>query len=271
MKEIKLLKNILRYFRLYKSFVTNCVTREMEFRGNLALMFFLDAVWYTSHVIGVKILFSKISSIGGLTENEMLFFLATMFVLDAFEMCVSNFNCWELPELIRTGAFDFYLIRPISSIFLSCFRYFSLGSVGNLIASTIFLIYTINQLPVEITFLNTFIYFAFLVNGYLVRFALKFIFILPTFVIIEAQPLQEIRMSVEKFMENPDVIYQGFLRKILTYIVPYTLVISFPVRSFIREIGIFEGLLSFGTGIGFILIFIFLWGKAVKVYGSASS
>lgn len=266
-----MVKDFKRYFRLYKSFVSNCISREMEFRTNFYLMLFLDIFWYSVHVIGIKVLFNNIDTLGGLTENEMLFFLANMFVIDAFEMCVFNSNCWMLPDLIRKGTFDFYLIRPISSIFLSCFRYFSFGSFGNLIVSLFFLVYTFLNLSIEFTALTFFIYFLFLINGIAVRFALKFIFILPAFIIIDAQPLQEIRMSAEKFLENPDVIYKGFLRKILLYIVPYILIVSFPVKSFIRSIGLFEGAMSLIVGVSFVLLFVFLWNRALKFYTSASS
>jgi ABC-type uncharacterized transport system permease subunit len=80
--------------------------------------------------------------------------------------------------------------------------------------------------------------------------------------------------EMAKIAERPDSIYKGWARKIFTTVIPYCLVVSFPLRIVFIEQGearyhlifqFFLTLLLFWTGI------ILLWKKGTRIYSSASS
>ena len=70
--------------------------------------------------------------LAGFTRPEVIVFLGSLFVIDALIMIFFSQNFWMFPRLIAKGDLDFYLIKPVSAVFMSFTRFPNVASWLNL-------------------------------------------------------------------------------------------------------------------------------------------
>src|SRR5690606_20986413 len=93
---------------------------------------FMDVVFYAINIAFFKILFLHTGIFGGWTESQMMIFVGTYLVVDAIYMCVMSSNLWMFPQHVNKGDLDYYLVRPVSSLFFLSLREFAASSTANL-------------------------------------------------------------------------------------------------------------------------------------------
>ncbi len=265
------MSTLLRYCRLFGYFVAFSFSRSFEFRFDFYVRIVMDVVYYTVAIAFFKILYLHTPTIGGWTESQTLIFVAAYCMVDAINMTLFSNNMWQLPMLINRGDLDYYLIRPVSSLFFLSLRDFAANSFVNLIITIGIMTWALHQYPGNFSLLQLALFFALLLNGNLIFYCLNLLFNLPTFFLHSPQGFSHMVWSLNKFGERPDRIFQGLTRKILTSILPFLLIASFPTRLLLEE---FDWQILVHTLVVSVLLFCFLlwaWHKALRTYSSASS
>jgi ABC-2 type transport system permease protein len=74
-----------------------------------------------------------------------------------------------------------------------------------------------------------------------------------------------------KFSEKPDRIFHGFARRVLTLVLPYAVVSSFPARLLLENFSWHILLHMLGVSAFFLGVLILLWERGLRDYSSASS
>ena len=113
---------VRRYFFLWKSFFSNSLTRDMEFKANFIGGIIVDFIFYGTHFFFFSIIFSYVDSLLEFTQHDVMIFLIITFLSDTFMMMFFSGNLMKLNQLIIKGDLDFFLLKPISSQLVS-FRY----------------------------------------------------------------------------------------------------------------------------------------------------
>ena len=115
------------------------------------------------------------------------------------------------------------------------------------------------------------LFLAMLLVGEALHYALTLLFVIPTFWLHASSGLREIFFATEQYMTRPYGIFSGWMARVLVSILPFALIVSFPVRI------LFEGaspmLLLHLLLVAAItmLIMIRVWNAGVRSYSSASS
>src|SRR5687767_7283884 len=112
----------LNYFRIFLTFARNSIVRDMTFRANFLIDCVSTITWSLMDLgFYVLVVFRQTSQIGqdtGWGEWEFYTFLATTKLINGLVQAFFMPNCEEVSELIRTGNFDFALLKPIDTQFL---------------------------------------------------------------------------------------------------------------------------------------------------------
>jgi len=77
--------------------------------------------------------------------------------------------------------------------------------------------------------------------------------------------------TMMKFGERPDRIYTGWLRRLVTLVIPFSLIASFPTRLLIED---FDWRILAHICVVTVCLFSFtlwVWSRALRSYSSASS
>ncbi|OFZ74633.1 MAG: hypothetical protein A3K03_12880, partial [Bdellovibrionales bacterium RIFOXYD1_FULL_44_7] len=253
----------------YGAFVSTSFSEAMSFRAHFVLLIVMDLVFYGTHLWSIDILYDHIHLIGTWRREHLLFFASVMLAINQLTMTLVSENYWQFPLMIRTGNFDFHLVKPVSSIFLTFFRTIRPGSMFNMAFTAPAVVYF--GLQVDLGFWAWIALPFGIVLGFLLQNSLEMLFSCAMFWMIDGTGVNFIRIEFQQLARWPDFVYPSMLRGALTYLVPVLLIGSAPVRFLLAPsdfwpiLGLVVFLLFFWALLGFF------WRMGLLAYESASS
>ncbi len=166
---------------------------------------------------------------------------------------------------------DYYLIRPVSSLFFLSLRDFSPNSFLNLLMTLGIMVWSLVRYGEGSLLTLLPLYLLLLLPGAFLYYLVRMISIIPVFWTISGRGLDQLFWQVARFMERPDRIFHGWVRKLLLSLLPFSIMASFPARLILEE---FRWEILFhlwGTVALFYFIVVLFWKLALRFYSSASS
>lgn len=262
---------MLRYLKLYLYFLRFSFSRALEFRIDFYNRIVMDVLYYTVNISFYHILFTQTALLGGWTQEQAMIFVGGYLLLDAMFMAVFSDNMFFLPQFIQDGDLDYYLTRPISPLFFLSLRSFSASSFVNVIFALAFTIWALIQYPSPLPSWKIGLFFLLLINGTLLSYIIMMFFNILVFWFHSGQGLIQISWTMSQFRERPDTIFRGGFHRVITTILPYGLMVSFPARILFEED--IAGILLHITLVTllFYAAMVAFWRLGLKNYSSASS
>jgi len=257
------------YLSIYAGFMSTSFSQAMSFRAHFFLLVVMDLVFYVTHLWSIDILYNHVSAIGTWDRNQLLFFASIMLAINQLTMTLVSENYWRFPLMIRTGEFDFTLIRPVNSVFISFFRVIRPGSFLNMGFTVPAVIYFGMQVGLDFwqwAALPWLILFGFLLQNSLEMFVSCVMFWM-----IDGTGINFMRVELQQLARWPDQMYPWALRGALTFIFPILLIGSGPVRWLYNPSDYLPMLEGFGFLLLFWVLLAFFWQMGLRAYESASS
>ena len=260
-----------RYLALYAYFVRFSVSRAMEFRVDFFFRVIMDLAYYGINLAFYKVIFLHTPVLGGWNQDQAFVFMAGFLVVDAITMTVVSNNLWWMPVLVNRGDLDYYLLRPVSPLFFLSLRDFAANSFLNLVFAVGILGWALARIPESWTGVGLAVYLVFILLGALLHYMVHLLLILPVFWLHSATALHAIFYNFQRFMERPDRIFSGWVRKLLVTAMPFCLMASFPARALFEglewDVALHMAAVLAGFGVAIMLV----WRSALRAYSSASS
>ena len=261
----------MRYLKLYLHFLRFSFSRAMEFRLDFYFRVVMDIIYYAVHLGFFTVIYQHTRLLGGWDLDQIYVFVCGAMVVDALHMTVFANNLWWLPTFINRGDLDYYLVRPVSSLFLLSLRDFAANSFLNVLIAGGLLGWALSRYPVELSAARVVLYLALLLVGTLVYYLIRMVFIIPVFWFQSSRGLDELSWSFYRLAERPHQIYHDWLRLVMVTVLPMAFAFSLPAHV------LFDGptwevllhILVVTSGLlGFVVWF---WGRGLRAYSSASS
>ncbi len=261
----------LRYLRLYLHFLRFSVSRAMEFRLDFYFRVIMDGVFYAVNIGFFSVLYRHTSLLGGWDLDQIYIFVCSYLLVDALYMTLFANNMWWLPIFINRGDLDYYLVRPVSSLFFLSLREFAANSFLNLILAAGLTAWAVLRYPHPLEFGRGLLYAAFLLLGTFVLFLTRLLFLIPTFWLHSGIGLRELSWSMDALSERPVQIYGTWLRRALLTVLPFGFVASVPAAVFFEGLTLDHLALAVSVAGGLFLVALWGWRRGLTVYSSASS
>ena len=260
-----------RYLRLYLYFLRFSFSRAFEFRVDFWFRVVMDCVFYAVNLVFFTLLYGQTRTLGGWTLDQAYIFVAGFFLVDAIHMTVFSNNMWFLPILVNRGDLDYYLVRPVSSLFFVSLREFAANSFLNLLIALGIVGWAIGRYPVALGAVPIATFLLLIVAGTFIYYCLHILFLLPVFWLHSSRGLAMVFFSIGKLAERPDRIYTGFTRLLLLTLLPLALVASLPADTLFAGLS-WERVLHVVTVMaGMFGAVLSVWRLALRGYASASS
>ena len=262
---------MIRYLRLYAYFLRFSMSRSMEFRLDFFFRIVMDLAYYAVGLGFFHILYLHTDSLGGWNVHQMRVFVAGYILVDAVHMTMFANNLYMLPHFINHGDLDYYLIRPVSSLFFLSLRDFAFNSFINLVFACGIVFWAIGTYPGTLGTAGIIVFLLLILAGTLLYYCIHLLTILPTFWTQSGESLHQLFYNLSRFMERPDRIYRGSIRLLLTVALPFGLMASFPARLLLEPFNwaILAQLLAVLAA--FLFLIGFVWNRGLRAYSSASS
>lgn len=262
---------MMRYLRLYKHFVKFSLMQAMQFRFDFFFRILMDGIFYLVNVLFYQVLFQHAGGIAGWTESQVLIFISGFLMVDAIQMTVISNGTWMIPVLVNKGELDYYLLRPVSSLFFLTTRDFAFNSFINLLMTAGIMVWAFSTSPVSYPLYKILLFVFLTINGTYLFFLFRILTLSPVFWTHSGRGLEMIFWTLDKFAERPDGIYRGWVRKILISVAPFAIISSFPARALFQE--------NSWEVAGYCVLVVAImhvitmkaWNLGLKHYSSASS
>jgi len=261
----------MRYFRLFGRFIEFSVGRSLEFRLDFFFRVVMDLIYYLMNIAFFQILFLHTGIVGGWDLHQTMIFVSGFCVMDAMFMTLFSNNLWWFPQLVNRGDLDYYLVRPVSSLFMLSVRDFAVNSFINFLMALGVLAWAVLSYPGEFGLSKTLLFFAYLVLGLLVQYLVRMTFLIPVFWTHSVRGLDSFYYQMSHITERPDRIFRGWIRLLVTWVLPFSVIASYPARLVLEAFSwtVFGHLLlTIVIYSAFVGVF---WRAGLKSYSSASS
>lgn len=260
-----------RYLALYAACIRFSSLRALEFRVDFFFRVLMDMLWYAMHLAFFGLLYRHTALLGGWDEAQVRIFAASLFVLDAVHMTFFSNNLWWFPTYVNRGDLDYHLVRPVSSLFFLSVRDVAMNSALNLLMALGILAWAVAGSPQAFPAAPAAAYVLALLLGALLHYALMMLFLVPVFWLTGSSGLRDMYWVLDRFVGRPDGLWTGWVRRLLTTLLPLALVVSWPVRVLV-EPDPWPWLLELAAATaGALLVLALAWRAGLRAYGSASS
>jgi len=262
-------KTLIHYLKVYKAFVSIAFAQALSFRLHFVLVAIMDVLFFASAVLSAEILFTTMPAIGFWDKDRFLFFVSFMLAVEQLHMTFIGEGFWELSEDIRTGNLDYKLLRPIGSIFVVVFSHVRAGTLFNFFLPWGFLIYY--GLALNLSLVSWLLLPVLVIAGFTIQVLVEILVAIGMFWMIDGTALNFVRIQLQTISKWPDTLYQSYLKRFFTVVVPVLLIGSAPVHYLIDSSRVNLLIIMIGFLILLPILISFAWRQGLRKYESASS
>lgn len=261
----------MRYLRLYLYFLRFSFSRAMEFRVDFYFRIIMDCLYYMFQFLFFQVIYLHTDLLAGWNQEQITVFIAGYIFIDALNMTVFANNCWWFPIYVNRGDLDYYLTKPISTLFFLSLRDFAANSFVNLLVAFGIVVFSLVDYPMTLSYLKIMGFIFFLITGTFTYFLTHFLFLLSVFWTHSPRGFSDVFYAVAHTIERPDRIFKGVMRILFTYVIPFSIMASYPARFLLEDFSWEVVLTMLGVTTALFISVIFIWKRGLKVYASASS
>lgn len=259
-----------RFFRLERIFIAQYLKQLMEYKGDFLVGVVGVFLEQALNILFIAVIFTQIPDLKGWTMTQIIFIYGFSLIPKGIDHVLTD-NLWAVGQrLIKRGEFDKYMTRPINPLLYVILEVFQVDGFGELLVGILLLIrsaYAVTWNPLKITLLIVVIPFATVIYT-----AMKIAAASLAFWLKQSGSLLYIFYQVNDFAKYPVSIYNGGMKFILSYVIPFAFTAYYPASYFLTgrnplfNIG--------GTVIAAVValsIALFVWSKGISAYESAGS
>ena len=248
----------------------------LEYRANFVMWFVFSIFYHGVALAALTVTMLQFPSMNGWSLREMFFLYALWMTAHELHNLLF-FNVISVPEYIREGRFDRFLIRPFDTLF-QVLTVPAQSSPDGLILAIVTLCFATSVSGVRVD--GLFLTFVPLVvaGGALIDFGISLVIATIAFWFIRVDTLRWVVMSLEQdFTRYPISIYTKPVRLVLSFVFPFAFMNYFPAAFFLGKTEVTlqlnpaVGLLTPVIGLAWLAIAYVFWNVGLRHYEGTGS
>jgi ABC-2 type transport system permease protein len=218
----------------YKQYWRTNFLTMMEYRANFIMWFFFTIVYHGVALGALFVTMQQFPSMNGWNFRDM-FFLYALWMCGHEMHNVFFFNVVSVPDFVREGRFDRFLVRPLDSLFQVLTVPQQISPDGFVLACvTLGVAAWASHVRVDLFFI-CFVPLIVL-GGALIDLGISLVVATISFWFIRVDTLRWVVMSLEQdFTRYPISIYSRGVRIVLAFVFPFAFMNYFPATYFLQK------------------------------------
>lgn len=220
----------MRYLRLMWFTIKKDFKSAASYKTSFILNMFSQLLDYVARFAVIFIVVSEFGNINGWNRYEVML----LYGISLASYSLAGFLFYDLavplPNIILSGAFDEYLVKPVRIFPYLVSTKFNKGYLSHLTLSLILMGICYRNLPVIVSFQSLMSTFVIIISGALIYASFFMISTVPAFFIGKTDGIFKSIFFFRSMINYPISIYPKMLRFILVYILPYSMINFFPVQ-----------------------------------------
>jgi ABC-2 type transport system permease protein len=257
--------------RLFKEFLRVSIMTELAYRVNFLLQLFQSLLELATALGGLVVIFSFTNNLGGWRPDEVLALVGVYFLLGGVIGLVIQPGMAQLIDSVRDGTLDFTLTKPEDAQLLVSARRVEIWKFIDIAMGVGVLAIALIRLKEQLTIWQGVSFAGMLLAGVAIIYSFWLMLATLSFWFVRVENILEIFQSMYEAGRWPISLYPGWLRFLLTFIIPVAFATTVPTEAL-------TGRLSWPTFLGATLLAIVLlivsrifWKIGLRHYSGASA
>lgn len=259
-----------KYSKIWLLTASNAWQETFVNRGTNALFMVGKVIRLAMTLLFLFLVKQNVANFAGYTSDQIIVFFLTYQFVDVLAQVFYR-GVYIFREKIRTGEFDFYLLKPVNALFQSLTGRPDINDSLFIIPTTVASIYIASQLQLTITVSSVLLFLILMANAFLIATALHIVVLVIGILTTEVDGVIWLYRDLMQLGRFPVSMYLEPLRFILFFLVPIGMMITIPAEVLLNLNPSYGVGLALLIGIGSVVASLQLWQWSLKHYASASS
>jgi len=257
--------------RLLSAFFKVNVQMALAYRTDTVVNILINLMWLGWELLGLKIIFSNTTSLGGWGLGELIALLGVFRLVNALMAALIWPNTEKFNASVRDGTLDYTLLQPVDSMFLVTFSRMTIWRAWDLLLGTVLIVVGIRMSGGGVTPLNLVSFLFLAVSGSVILYSLWIVLIAATFWFVKFDNNVTILQALLDTGRYPATVYPFWLRLIVTFVVPVAVATTVPLQALRGDLSLWQVLMFLAIGGTSFLVAARVWKAGVRKYSGASS
>ena len=224
------------YLQLLYQYFKLGVLGELEYRSNFFIQILEAVLTFAVSLGGLFVIFSHTDTLGGWLPDQLLAIVGVHMLLGGILRLVISPSLNKFSDDVRTGHFDFILIKPANAQFLASVQTVEVWKLIDTALGFAVTLIAVLRLSVHVGVANTLLFALLMFVGGVIIYSFWIILAALAFWIVRAENIFQLFYSLFVAGRWPITIYPSWLRAVLTFIVPIAFAVTVPAQGLIGQL-----------------------------------
>ncbi len=261
----------MNLFRLMWSYFRIGAMNELQYRANFFMQVLQSLVALATGLIGLSLVFAHTTELRGWSRPELLAVMGVHVLMGGVIRATIQPNMERLMGDVQEGTLDFALTKPTDSQIMVSVREIRIWQTVDIVMGLVLLSVAVYQLQAWLSISAVLGFVAALLLGAMTIYSFWLMLTTGAFWIVRMEQVVELFQGVYQAGRWPVGIYPGWLRTVLTFLVPIAFAVTVPAEAL-------TGRLTWRTLMGAALLSLMLmflarvvWRTGLRRYSGASA
>jgi ABC-2 type transport system permease protein len=260
-----------RYLRLLALQFRISAASAMAYRANFIIEGVMSVAWMVLTLLPLFVVFEGRQTVAGWTWPAALivmgYFLAVRAVLEG----TISPSLVDLVERIRTGSFDYVLLKPVDAQAMVSASRYEPWKVFDLLGALAVIVYAFVELGAPPRPVDLLLGVGLFATGVLATYALWILCAAASFWVVRLDNLMYLLGAIFDTARWPVQVFPGAWRIVFTFVVPVAIMTTYPAKALLGTLESTTALATLGGTLALLVISRVVWRTAIRSYTSASS
>lgn len=261
----------MRILKLAWNYLRIGIANQMQYRVNFFTQLLESFVALGTGLIGLALVFSYTTDLGGWTRPELLAVLGVYVLMGGIIQSAIQPNMERLLDEIQDGTLDFALTKPVDGQIIVSIREFRFWQLVDVIVGFVVLVVAIVQMQEQVGVWQSLAFIFALLLGGIMIYCFWMIVSTSAFWLTRIFEIVNLFQGLYAAGRWPVSIYPGWLRVGLTFLIPVAFAVTVPAEALTARLTPLTLLGAVGLTCLFVLIARLIWRLGLRRYSGASS
>lgn len=243
----------------------------MAYRSDFLIEGVMTVAWAALTLLPLVVLYDGRDSVAGWDLPSALIVMAYFMAVKAVLEGVISPSLIDLVEKIRSGAFDYVLLKPVDAQALISASRFEPWKIFDIVAAFGLVVYAFHRRGEAPALADVALGIVLFFAGVLAMYAIWIIFASASFWVVRLDNLTFLIGAIFDTARWPVHVFRGVWRTIFTFVFPIAVMTTYPAMALLGRLDAETTLATLGGTAALLLISRVVWRFAIRSYTSASS
>ena len=260
-----------RYLRLAAVQARISAAAGMAYRSDFLIEGVMTVAWAGLTLLPLVVLYDGRDSVAGWDVSSALIVMAYFMAVKAVLEGVISPSLIDLVEKIRSGAFDYVLLKPVDAQALISASRFEPWKIFDILAAIGLAAYAFHRKGEVPALADVGLGIVMFFAGVLAMYAIWVIFASASFWVVRLDNLTFLIGAIFDTARWPVHVFRGIWRTVFTFVFPIAVMTTYPAMALLGRLDADTALATLGGSALLLVIARLVWRFAIRNYTSASS